>query len=130
VGTQSVVDIEIAGTPEAFAPPDGPAMGIRVPLTGTPDELLLEELKGSPALMSFCDAIEPDGQALLLHVNDHGLGALTTMMTALGSLIATANRTRAEDAMTEDERAAAAAEEARGRVQEELERWWAEQHER
>jgi hypothetical protein len=32
--------------------------------------------------------------------------------------------------MTEQERSAAAAEEARSRVQEELERWWAEQHAR
>jgi hypothetical protein len=124
------VDIDMAGTPETVAAEEAAGMSIRIPLTGEPDELLLEELKGSPAVMSFCDAIEPDGQALLLAVNDHGLGALTTMMTAIGSLIATANRTRAEGAMTEQERSAAAAEEARSRVQEELERWWAEQHAR
>jgi hypothetical protein len=126
----SAVDIDIAGTPETVPVHETTGMGIRIPLTGDPDELLLEELQGSPALMSFCDTIEPDGQALMLHVNDRGLGALTTMLTAIGSLIATANKTRAEDAMTEEERATAAAEEARARVQEELHRWWAEQHER
>lgn len=119
--------IEVAGAPRTIAEDDAGTLSIEIPLTAEPDELLLKELKGSPPLSSLCESIELRERSLLIHPNEGGLGALKTMLTAVVALIETANHARAEAAMSDEERQAAAVEEQRREVQAELEAWWGEQ---
>jgi hypothetical protein len=118
--------IELAGPP-AIHLSDRVALRIDIPLTAEPDELLLKELKKSPPLSSLCDGVDVREQSLVLHPNEGGLAAVKTMLAAVVALIETTNQTRAEEAMTEDEREAAAAALLRSEVQAELDAWWDEQ---
>jgi hypothetical protein len=120
------LQIELAGPP-ATCVSERAAICIEIPLTGEPDELLVKELKKSPPLLSLCEDIEIGGQILVLHPNEDGLAALKTMLAAVLALIETTNRARADEAMSDEQRAAAAAEALRSEVQGELEAWWAEQ---
>jgi hypothetical protein len=118
--------IELAGPP-AIHLSDRVALRIDIPLTAEPDELLLKELKKSPPLSSLCDGVDVREQSLVLHPNEGGLAAVKTMLAAVVALIETTNQARAEEAMTEDEREAAAAALLRSEVQAELDAWWDEQ---
>jgi hypothetical protein len=120
------LQIEIAGPPATCAS-DRAGVCIEIPLTAEPDELLLKELKKSPPLSSLCEGVEVREQSLVLHPNEGGLAALKTMLAAVLALIETANQVRADEAMSDEEREAAAAEALRSEVQAELEAWWAEQ---
>jgi hypothetical protein len=124
---EAAIEIEVAGAPRTIAEDDAGALSIEIPLTAEPDELLLNELKGSPPLSSLCESIELRERSLLIHPNEGGLRALKTMLTAVVALIETANHARAEAAMSDEERQAAAVEEQRREVQAELEAWWGEQ---
>lgn len=118
-------DIEIAAPPETVE--DGGEIRVALPLSAEPDELLLKELKASPPLSSLCDSFEVRGRTLLLHPNDGGLDAVKTMLTAVLALIETTNRTRADELMSEEERAAAELEQRREQVQDDVLAWWEEQ---
>jgi hypothetical protein len=124
---EPAVAIRVADVPRTIAEHDGSGLSIEIPLTAEPDELLLQELRGSPPLSSLCEAIELRERSLVIRPNEGGLEALKTMLTAVVALIETANQARADAAMSEEEREAAAAEEKRREVQGELEAWWGEQ---
>jgi hypothetical protein len=120
------VQIEMAGPPATHAS-DRAALCIEIPLTAEPDELLLKELKKSPPLSSLCDGVEVRERSLVLLPNEGGLAAVKTMLAAVVALIETTNQARAEEAMTDDEREAAAAAVLRSEVEAELGAWWDEQ---
>jgi hypothetical protein len=122
---ERAIEIQVAGVPRTVAGDAG--LTIEIPLTAEPDELLLGELKGSPPLSSLCESIELRERSLLICPNEGGLQALKTMLTAVVALIETANQARAEAAMSEEERQAAAARALHREVQAELGAWWAEQ---
>lgn len=120
------MDIEIAGQPESILAEDG-ELRIEIPLSGEPDELLMKELRASPPLESLCRSIEPAEGALYLCPNEGGIAAPGTVLTAVKALIGAANEARAREQMSEQERAAVAAEQEREQVQRELRGWWAGQ---
>jgi hypothetical protein len=120
------MQIEIAGPPATYAS-DRAEVCIEIPLTAEPDELLLKELKKSPPLSSLCETFEVREHNLVLYPNEGGLAALKTMLAAVLALIETTNQVRADEAMSDEQREAAAAEALRSEVRAELEAWWGEQ---
>jgi hypothetical protein len=121
------MDIDFAGRPEIIDGPEAGEIAVRVPLTAPPDEMLLDSLEHSPQIASFCDKLEPEGQALVFHPKDGGPGGLGTMLTAVQSLLALTNSERAAQAMSEEEVQARAAEARRREADDELQAWWDQQ---
>jgi len=122
------VRIDIAGRPEAFEHPDVEGLCICIPLTGAPDALVIEALSASPQISSYCTRLEPREHELIAYPNEAGLEGLSTLLTAIRALLARANESRLEQAMTEEEREARAAEARKQAVDAELEDWWTGQH--
>jgi hypothetical protein len=116
--------IDIAGRPEAFHHPDVEDLCIRIPLTGAPDQLLIEELSASPQISSYFTRLEPRECELIAYPNEAGMEGLSTLLTAIGALLARANQRRLEQAMTEEEREARAAEARKRQIDAELNDWW------
>ena len=59
--------IDIAGRPEALQHPDVGELRIRIPLTGAPDELVIEALSVSPQISSYCTRLEPREHELIAY---------------------------------------------------------------
>jgi hypothetical protein len=118
------MDIEIARRPETFRHADGAAICVRVPLTATPDQVLMDELASSPQLASFCERIEPGEQELVVYPREDDVAGLSTTLTALQALVAIANGKRASEAMTDAQGQARALEAKKRRIDAELKAWW------
>jgi hypothetical protein len=118
------VNIEIAGEPEAAVLPDRPELCIRIPLTATPDDVLIDALENSPQISSFCERLEPYEDGLLIYPKGGNSAGMGTALTAIQQLLALTNNQRAERLMSEEERAAKALEEERRQVAAELKAWW------
>jgi len=119
--------IDIAGRPEAFQHPGVEELCIRIPLTGAPDELAIEALSASPQISSYCTRLEPREHELIAYPNEAGLEGLSTLLTAISALLARPNERRLEQAMTEEEREARAADARKQEVDAELDDWWTRQ---
>ena len=99
--------IDIAGRPEALQHPDVGELRIRIPLTGAPDQLVIEALSASPQISNYCTRLEPHEHELIAYPNGARLEGLCTLLTAISAVLARANERRLEQAMTEEEREAA-----------------------
>lgn len=112
--------IELTGPP-AVVELDGDELGVRVPLSGPPEQELLETLSQSPPVSSFCTRVEVVEEGLLLCPKDAEARGLGVALTAIESLIETANREVEERARSEKQRQGEA---LRRRLEGELEDWW------
>jgi hypothetical protein len=118
------MDIEIARRPETFRPTDTTEICVRIPLTATPDEVLMDELASSPQLASFCERIERGERELVVYLREDDVAGLSTMLTAIQALVAIANGKRASEAMTGAQGESRAVEARQRKMDAELEAWW------
>jgi hypothetical protein len=119
------MDIDIARRPETVRHADGAELLVRIPLTATPDQVLMDELASSPQLASFCEKIEPGEQELVVYPReDDDVAGLSTTLTAIQALLAIANGKRASEEMTEAQGEARALEARERSMDTELQAWW------
>jgi hypothetical protein len=118
------MDIDIARRPETLRHADGGEICVRIPLTATPDQVLMDELASSPQLASFCARIEPGEQELIVYPREDDVAGLSTTLTAIQALVAIANGKRASEEMTDAQDEARALEARKGRMDAELQTWW------
>jgi hypothetical protein len=117
--------IELAGAPEVLPNPEAKGLCIAVPLTGRPDERLLEAIEASPTTMAYCTSIEPEERALVLFVKkEAGPEELSPLLTAVASLVDLSNREREDAAKTDEQRGREELEAGRAHAEAALEAWW------
>jgi hypothetical protein len=118
------MDIEIAATPKTIESPDASEFAICIPLTAPPDELLLDALRKSPQISSFCQRLEAEDEALVVAAKDDGFEGIGTVLTAIQALIASTNTERAVQSMSDEEREAEARETKRRELDADIQMWW------
>jgi hypothetical protein len=119
------MDIDIARRPETVRHTAGAEILVRIPLTATPDQVLMDELASSPQLASFCEKIEPGEQELVVYPReDDDVAGLSTTLTAIQALLAIANGKRASEEMSEAQGEARALEARERTIDTELQAWW------
>jgi hypothetical protein len=114
------VRIELTGPPQVVEL-DAQEFAVRVPLSARPPDDLLETLGQSPPVSSFCARVEVTEEGLLLCPKDAEARGLGVALTAIESLIETANREAAEREKSEQQRQG---ETVRRRLAGELDDWW------
>jgi hypothetical protein len=118
------MDIEIAAPPKTVDSPDASEFAICIPLTAAPDELLLDALRKSPQISSFCRRLETADQTLVVAAKDEDFEGVGTVLTAIQALIASTNAERAVQSMSEEEREAEERSAKRGELDAEIQAWW------
>lgn len=116
--------IDLAGRPHTLADPER-GLSITVPLTEPPDELLLDAIEESPTITAYCKSVEADERALVLLLKkESGTDGLSTLLTAVSSLVDSTNGEREDAAKTERERLLDELADQREQAEAELLRWW------
>lgn len=117
--------IQLAGPPEARSDPEEEGLCVAVPLSDPADERLLAAIAASPTIMAYCRAVETDERALVLVLKKElAPEGLSTLLTAVASLVELTNDERAEMQKTEAERRLDELETQRTRAESELQIWW------
>ena len=118
--------IDVAAPPRRVAVPGAIGEAIAIPLTAAPDELLLESLRTSELVTSYC-AVEADGINLVLRpVGQYGED-IGGMLTAVNSVIDSANHAREQS--EKPERFDSTRDQgARAKVDLEIDHWWKSRH--
>jgi hypothetical protein len=114
------VRIELSGPPEVVELEEQ-ELAVRVPLSVRPDDELVETLGQSPPVSAFCARVEVVEEGLLLCPKDAEARGLGVALTAIESLIETANREAEEREKSERQRQG---EVVRSRLAGELDDWW------
>jgi hypothetical protein len=119
------MNIQLAGAPEVLPNPEAKGLCITLPLTGRPDERLLDAIEASPTITAYCTSVEPEERALLLFLKQEtGPEGLGTLLTAVASLVDLSNREREDAAKTEEQRRIEELETERADAEAALQAWW------
>jgi hypothetical protein len=119
------MNIQLAGAPEVLPNPEAKGLCITVPLTGSPDERLLDAIDASPTITAYCTSIETAERALVLLLKkETGPEGLSPLLTAVASLVDLSNREREDAAKTEEQRRMDELESERADAEAALQAWW------
>lgn len=114
------VRIELTGPPQVVEL-EAHEFAVRVPLSARPADELVDTLAQSPPVSAFCTRVEVIEEGLLLCPKDAEARGLGVALTAIESLIETANREAEEREKSERQRQG---EVVKQRLADELEDWW------